>query len=97
MNLSDFSFSLKNPNFPAAAFLTWGNKASRVANSDPSSAFSQIINYVIEKEVLTPNSFQTNRQETGRWQDYKSALGPVTEYTTFLSSSHFLYQRGACS
>lgn len=66
MNLSDFRFSLENPNFPTAAFLTRATRASRASDSDPSSAFSQIINYVKEKEVLAPKSFQTNRQEAGR-------------------------------
>lgn len=66
MHLSDFRFSLENPNFPTAAFLERGRRASRVSNSDPSSAFSPIINYVIEKEVLAPKSFQNNRLEAER-------------------------------
>lgn len=66
MNLSDFRFSLENPNFCTATFLERGKRASRVSNSDSSSAFSPIINYVIGKEVLAPKSFQSNRFEAGR-------------------------------
>lgn len=66
MNLSNFRFSLENPNFPATAFLTMGKRTSRVSNSDSSSAFSQIIDCLTEKEMLAPKSFQTNRQEVGR-------------------------------
>lgn len=85
MNLSGFKFSLENPNFPTAAFLERGKRGSRVSNSDPSSAFSPIINYVIEKEVLAPKRFQNNRLEAGRQPDYKSAVGSVIECIVFSS------------
>lgn len=66
MNLSGFRSGLENPNFPTAAFLTRVKRASRFSVSDPSSAFSQIINYIIEKEMLAPKSFQTNSPGAGR-------------------------------